>query len=155
MNIKEIQQLIKFVAKSGVHEVKIESKDLKISVKTGITGKQLIYTDPSEFSDSELEQSTVKNPVFNDQVKETIQNDHLITIKAPIIGTFYRKPAPDKANFVEIGDQISEGSILCVIEAMKLFNEIESEYSGKIVKILVENASPVEYDKPLFIVDPS
>ena len=83
------------------------------------------------------------------------EDDHLITIKSPIIGTFYRKPSPDKSNFVEIGDSISEGSILCVVEAMKLFNEIESECSGKIVKILVDDASPVEFDQPLFLVDPS
>ena len=83
------------------------------------------------------------------------EDDHLITIKSPIIGTFYRKPSPDKPNFVEVGDSISEGSVLCVVEAMKLFNEIESECSGKIVKILVDDASPVEFDQPLFLVDPS
>jgi acetyl-CoA carboxylase biotin carboxyl carrier protein len=156
MNLKEIQQLIKFVAKSGVHEVKIESKDLKISVKTAATGNPVIYTEPNTLSHSPIDQSSIIDS-SNDQLHndESIEEDHLITIKSPIIGTFYRKPSPDKANFIENGDIISEGSVLCVIEAMKLFNEIESEYSGKIVKILVENASPVEFDQPLFLVDPS
>ena len=152
MNIKEIQQLIKFVAKSGVQEVKIESKDLKISVKTAAhTEKPIVYTEPPVISHLPIDSSA-----SSDQgVKESFQDDHLITIKAPIIGTFYRKPSPDKANFIENGDVISEGSVLCVIEAMKLFNEIESEYSGKIVKILVDDSSPVEFDQPLFLVDPS
>ena len=152
MNIKEIQQLIKFVAKSGVQEVKIESKDLKISIKTALhTAKPVVYTEPPVISHLPIDSSA-----SSDQgVKESFQDDYLITIKAPIIGTFYRKASPDKANFIENGDVISEGSVLCVIEAMKLFNEIESEYSGKIVKILVDDASPVEFDQPLFLVDPS
>ena len=152
MNIKEIQQLIKFVAKSGVQEVKIESKDLKISVKTALhTQKPVVYTEPPVISHLPVDSSASSY----EGVKESFQDDHLITIKAPIIGTFYRKASPDKANFIENGDVISEGSVLCVIEAMKLFNEIESEYSGKIVKILVDDASPVEFDQPLFLVDPS
>ena len=158
MNIKEIQQLIKFVSKSGVSEVKIESKDLKISVKTGknptlnqnepvlVSQQPIVQTVPTTFEQNEP--ITTNEPSSN-------EDDHLITIKSPIIGTFYRKPSPDKSNFVEIGDSISEGSILCVVEAMKLFNEIESECSGKIVKILVDDASPVEFDQPLFLVDPS
>ena len=158
MNIKEIQQLIKFVSKSGVSEVKIESKDLKISVKTGknptlnqnepvlVSQQPIVQTVPTTFEQNEP--ITTNEPSSN-------EDDHLITIKSPIIGTFYRKPSPDKSNFVEIGDSISEGSILCVVEAMKLFNEIESECSGKIVKILVYDASPVEFDQQLFLVDPS
>lgn len=158
MNIKEIQQLIKFVSKSGVSEVKIESKDLKISVKTGknltvtqnepvlVNQQPIVQTVPTTFEQNEP--IIVNEPSSN-------EDDHLITVKSPIIGTFYRKPSPDKSNFVEIGDSISEGSILCVVEAMKLFNEIESECSGKIVKILVDDASPVEFDQPLFLVDPS
>ena len=158
MNIKEIQQLIKFVSKSGVSEVKIESKDLKISVKTGknptvnqnepvlVSQQPIVQTVPTTFEQNE--------PITNNEPSSN-EDDHLITIKSPIIGTFYRKPSPDKSNFVEIGDSISEGSILCVVEAMKLFNEIESECSGKIVKILVDDASPVEFDQPLFLVDPS
>ena len=156
MNIKDIQQLIKFVAKSGVSEVKIESKDLKIAIKTGSGDKPIVYSHPQAI----IPQT---NPPINQEINTEsateMENDSeessLITIKSPIIGTFYRKPSPDKANFIEIGDSITEGDVLCVIEAMKLFNEIESEYSGKIVKILVDDASPVEFDQPLFLVDPS
>jgi len=158
MNIKEIQQLIKFVAKSGVSEVKIESKDLKLSVKTGCSGNVVSHVEPVLVNTQPLVQSipseTHPEPEKT-QVSDANEADHLITIKSPIIGTFYRKPSPDKPNFIEIGDSIKEGSVLCVVEAMKLFNEIESEYSGKIVKILVDDASPVEFDQPLFVVDPS
>ena len=156
MNIKEIQQLIKFVAKSGVSEVKIESKDLKLSVKTGKT-PTIVQSDPQVVYSAPVHNEPVvelKN-VENNEAISSKEDEGLITIKSPIIGTFYRKPSPDKPNFVEVGDSISEGSVLCVVEAMKLFNEIESEYSGKIVKILVEDASPVEFDQPLFLVDPS
>ena len=158
MNIKDIQQLIKFVAKSGVSEVNIESKDLKIGIKTGNVEKPVVYsssptvlTQPSN-SISETQMSSLE--IASEQENDS-EDTNLITIKSPIIGTFYRKPSPDKSNFVENGDLISEGDILCVIEAMKLFNEIESEFSGKIVKILVDDASPVEFDQPLFLVDPS
>ena len=152
MNIKEIQQLIKFVSKSGVSEVKIESKDLKISVKTG-KNPTAIQNEPVLVSQQPIVQTVPTT--FEHNEPSSNEDDHLITIKSPIIGTFYRKPSPDKSNFVEIGDSIIEGSILCVVEAMKLFNEIESECSGKIVKILVDDASPVEFDQPLFLVDPS
>ena len=157
MNIKEIQQLIKFVAKSGVSEVKIESKDLKLSVKTGASGNVVSHTKPVLVNTQPLVQSIPSETYLEPeiQVSDATEEDHLITIKAPILGTFYRKPSPDKPNFIEIGDSIKEGSVLCVVEAMKLFNEIESEYSGKIVKILVDDASPVEFDQPLFVVDPS
>ena len=157
MNIKEIQQLIKFVAKSGVSEVKIESKDLKLSVKTGASGNVVSHTKPVLVNTQPLVQSIPSETYLEPeiQVSDATEEDHLITIKAPIIGTFYRKPSPAKPNFIEIGDSIKEGSVLCVVEAMKLFNEIESEYSGKIVKILVDDASPVEFDQPLFVVDPS
>jgi acetyl-CoA carboxylase biotin carboxyl carrier protein len=158
MNIKDIQQLIKFVAKSGVSEVNIESKDLKIGIKTGNVEKPVVYsssptvlTQPSN-SISETQMSSLE--IASEQENDS-EDTNLITIKSPIIGTFYRKPSPDKSNFVENGDLISEGDVLCVIEAMKLFNEIESEFSGKIVKILVDDASPVEFDQPLFLVDPS
>lgn len=157
MNNKEIQQLIKFVSKSGVNEVKIESKDFKISIKTGSTSK-VVHSEPLMISPQPISQAPVA-PVIESQSNTedttTNQDDNLITIKSPIIGTFYRRPSPDKPNFVEVGDSISEGNVLCVVEAMKLFNEIESECSGKIVKILVEDASPVEFDQPLFLVDPS
>ena len=158
MNIKEIQQLIKFVAKSGVSEVKIESKDLKLSVKTGVSGNMVTHSEPVMINTQPVVQnlpleSTTES--VSSQSVDIAEEDHLITIKSPIIGTFYRKPSPDKPNFIEIGDLISEGSVLCVVEAMKLFNEIESEYSGKIVKILVDDSSPVEFDQPLFVIDPS
>ena len=156
MNIKEIQQLIKFVAKSGVSEVKIESKDLKLSVKTGKT-PSIVQSEPQVVYSAPVHNEPVvelKN-LENNEVVSSEKDEGLITIKSPIIGTFYRKPSPDKPNFVEVGDSISEGSVLCVVEAMKLFNEIESECSGKIVKILVDDASPVEFDQPLFLVDPS
>ena len=158
MNIKEIQQLIKFVAKSGVSEVKIESKDLKISVKTGVSGNVVSHSEPVVLNTQPLEQNaSIERSIESEIVKsnETTEDEHLITIKSPIIGTFYRKSSPDKPNFIEIGDSIKEGSVLCVVEAMKLFNEIESEYSGKIVKILIDDASPVEFDQPLFVLDPS
>ena len=156
MNIKEIQQLIKFVAKSGVSEVKIESKDLKLSVKTGKT-PTIVQSDPQIVYSAPVHNEPVVElqNVENNEAISSKEDEGLITIKSPIIGTFYRKPSPDKPNFVEVGDSISEGSVLCVVEAMKLFNEIESECSGKIVKILVDDASPVEFDQPLFLVDPS
>jgi len=156
MNIKEIQQLIKFVAKSGVSEVKIESKDLKLSVKTGKT-PTIVQSDPQVVYSAPVHNEPVVElqNVENNEAISSKEEEGLITIKSPIIGTFYRKPSPDKPNFVEVGDSISEGSVLCVVEAMKLFNEIESECSGKIVKILVDDASPVEFDQPLFLVDPS
>ena len=156
MNIKEIQQLIKFVAKSGVSEVKIESKDLKLSVKTGKT-PSIVQSEPQVVYSAPVHNEPVVElqNVENNEAISSKEDEGLITIKSPIIGTFYRKPSPDKPNFVEVGDNISEGSVLCVVEAMKLFNEIESECSGKIVKILVDDASPVEFDQPLFLVDPS
>ncbi len=157
MNNKEIQQLIKFVSKSGVNEVKIESKDFKISIKTGSTPK-VVHSEPLMISPQQIAQAPVAPAIesqSNNEEATSNQDDNLITIKSPIIGTFYRRPSPDKPNFVEVGDSISEGNVLCVVEAMKLFNEIESECSGKIVKILVEDASPVEFDQPLFLVDPS
>ena len=157
MNIKDIQQLIKFVAKSGVSEVKIESKDLKIGIKTGNVEKPVVYSSPTILTQpsNPISETQMSNPEIASEKENDSEDTNLITIKSPIIGTFYRKPSPDKSNFVENGDVISEGDVLCVIEAMKLFNEIESEFSGKIVKILVDDASPVEFDQPLFLVDPS
>ena len=164
MDIKEIQNLIKFVAKSGAQEVKIEMKDVKITIKTGSNSSQLessgivqqIQTIPTVGTTPIQVTST---PVSNEEAKKVEdkpkEDDNYITIKSPIIGTFYRKAAPDKPPFVKIGDVIKEGDILCVIEAMKLFNEIESELSGTIVKILIDDASPVEFDQPLFVINPS
>ena len=159
MDIKEIQNLIKFVSKSGVEEVKIEREDFKITIKTKkkFTNQILVEDVPSKniiTSQPVSTQNTIQENISNIQ-PEKAENDNHIVIKSPIIGTFYRKPSPDKPSFVEIGKSIAEGDVLCVIEAMKLFNEIESEVSGKIVKILVEDQSPVEFDQPLFIIDPS
>jgi len=160
MELKDIQNLIKFVAKSGASEVKLEMEDIKITVKTG-SGKTETTILQSAMSPAQMPvvsqvvpqaEPVAAAPATAAPVEE---NSNLITIKSPIIGTFYRKPSPDKANFIEIGDSVSEDSIVCVIEAMKLFNEIESEVSGKIVKILVEDSSPVEFGQPLFLVDPS
>ncbi len=159
MDLKEIQNLIKFVAKSA-SEVKLEMDDIKITIKTGseidttIMQQMPIHVAPTA-------QQQMPAPVAGSgfeapaqAVAPVSEDSKYITIKSPIIGTFYRKAAPDKPVFVEVGTEIKEGDVLCVIEAMKLFNEIESEISGKIVKVLVDDSSPVEFDQPLFLVDP-
>lgn len=156
MDIKEIQNLIKFVAKSGASEVKLETEDVKITIRTGPLGTAV--SEPVYMQ--QMPMSAAPAPAAVEASAPAVQTapaseDHLITIKSPIIGTFYRKPSPDKPNFVEVGSEIGKGDVLCVIEAMKLFNDIESEVSGKIVKILVDDSSPVEFDQPLFVVDPS
>jgi len=161
MELKEIQNLIKFVAKSGASEVKLEMKDIKITIKTG-TGKieTTIIQQPAISQIPINAQNIVSAPVIQEEPKITSAESEdveskFITIKSPIIGTFYRKSSPDKPEFVKVGDIINAGDTVCVIEAMKLFNEVESEISGKIVKILVDDSSPVEFDQPLFLVDPS
>jgi len=157
MKIKEIQNLIKFVAKSGASEVKLEMEDVKITIKTN-DGSQPVVIQETPVVPQQVIQTQPVSPEASaptPALADVEEDSNYITIKSPIIGTFYRKPSPDKPNFVEIGDSISEGSVLCVIEAMKLFNDIESEVSGKIVKILVDDSSPVEFDQPLFLVDPS
>jgi acetyl-CoA carboxylase biotin carboxyl carrier protein len=160
MDIKEIQSLIKFVAKSGASEVKLETDDIKITIRTGSLSNEPTYVQSMPMAQAPMMQGTApleapavatvptSEPAADEEAK-------YITIKSPIIGTFYRKPAPDKPLFVEVGDTIAIGDVLCVIEAMKLFNDIESEVSGKIVKVLVDDSSPVEFDQPLFLVDPS
>ena len=160
MDIKEIQNLIKFVAKSGASEVKLEMDDIKITIKTGAEdkGETTTFVQQIPVSTTPQVQAPVVEapaPAAQTAAPAVDENSKYITIKSPIIGTFYRKPSPDKPVFVEVGSTIKEGDVLCVIEAMKLFNEIESEISGKIVKILVDDASPVEFDQPLFLVDPS
>jgi acetyl-CoA carboxylase biotin carboxyl carrier protein len=162
MDIKEIQNLIKFVAKSGASEVKLEMDDIKITIKTGPDpDNAAVYYAPVA---PQLPQAPTANVGEARPVTETApavtapaatENSKYITIKSPIIGTFYRKPSPDKPLFVEVGQTIAEGDVLCIIEAMKLFNEIESEVSGKVIKILVDDSSPVEFDQPLFLIDPS
>ena len=149
MDLKEIQNLIKFVAKSGASEVKLEMDDVKITIRTGSENDTTIVQHaPAPAPAAAPQEASAPAASANDDSK-------YITIKSPIIGTFYRKPSPDKPVFVEVGTEIKEGDVLCVIEAMKLFNEIESEVSGKIVKVLVDDSSPVEFDQPLFLVDPS
>jgi acetyl-CoA carboxylase biotin carboxyl carrier protein len=157
MNLQEIQDLIKFVSKSGVSEVEIERKDFKIIIKSEQKGKEQIIVQaaipaavPAAISAAPVAAApaAIESAPVNDDAK-------YITVKSPMIGTFYRSAGPDKDSFVNVGQTIGKGDTLCIIEAMKLFNEIESEVSGKIVKVLVDDASPVEYDQPLFLVDPA
>ena len=157
MKLKEIQNLIKFVAKSGASEVKLEMEDVKITIKTNDGSSPVIVSEPVVTTQQPIIQQVAQpEAAIPVSVSDSSHEEsNLITIKSPIIGTFYRKPSPDKPSFVEVGDTISEGTVLCVVEAMKLFNDIESEVSGKIVKILVDDSSPVEFDQPLFLVDPS
>lgn len=159
MDIKEIQNLIKFVAKSGASEVKLETGDVKITIRTGSHDKdEVTYVQQIPMNQQAPPppvQAAPQAQAPQEPVEKPSEDSKYVTIKSPIIGTFYRKPSPDKPVFVEVGTNIAEGDVLCVIEAMKLFNEIESEVSGKIVKILVDDSSPVEFDQPLFLVDPS
>ena len=160
MDIKEIQNLIKFVQKSGVEEVKIERDDFKITIKTKSVAPQHLIVEDVPTPVSIPASQPITHAVQEVSTQETtesvnLENDNQVIVKSPIIGTFYRKPSPDKPSFVEVGQSVSKGDVLCVIEAMKLFNEIESDFSGKIVKILVDDQSPVEFDQPLFIIDPS
>lgn len=170
LDIKEIQELIKFVAKSGVSEVDLEMGEMKISIKTPPKkGKGQVETVVQQIPVAAAPaiapvavQSAPAVVAVPDVVAETTpvaspvaDDSKYVTIKSPMIGTFYRKPSPDKDPFVNVGDEVNVGTVVCVVEAMKLFNEIESEISGKIVKVLVEDMSPIEYDQPLFLVDPS
>ena len=171
MDIKEIQELIKFVAKSGATEVNLEIDNVKISIKSpakkGAVPETTIIQQipvaqnpasvmPTAAPAAPANQVAPVTPAIDTPAKaEPSDDDKYITVKSPMIGTFYRKPSPDKDTFVNVGDTIKSGDVLCVIEAMKLFNEIESELSGKIVKVLVDDSTPVEYDQPLFLVDPS
>ncbi len=163
MEIKEIQNLIKFVAKSGAHEVKLETDDFKITIKTNAdvpsgetqTRVQSVPNVVVQAPQVPVTLSESNTPTTPKSKSSKAEADNYITIRSPMIGTFYRKPSPDKEVFIEVGDIIKEGDVLCVVEAMKLFNEIESEISGKIVKILVDDSSPVEFDQPLFLVEPA
>ena len=154
MNLNEIQDLIKFVSKSGVSEVEIERKDFKIIIKAESKAKaeqQVVYqAAPAQVAAPALAPAApvAETPAVSDDSK-------YIIVKSPMIGTFYRSTSPDKDPFVSVGSTIQKGSPVCIIEAMKLFNEIESEVAGKIIKVLVDDASPVEYDQPLFLVDPA
>mgnify|MGYP001422146926 CR=1 FL=1 len=158
MNFKQIQQLIKFVSKTDVAEVNIENNNFKINIKGNPKSKpepvtQIIQQSPVVNPPIQPVQTEPATKPVSTAILDTSGNNYR-TIKSPIIGTFYRKPSPDKDVFVNVGDTVVEGDVLCVIEAMKLFNEIESDVSGKIVKILVEDASPVEFDQPLFLIEP-
>jgi len=161
MELKEIQNLIKFVAKSGANEVKLEMGDIKITIKTGAQRHETNYfqqTSPVSMP-VQVQGDMQANPVASESETtgdaEADDDSKYIMIKSPIIGTLYRKPSPDKPVFVKVGDTIEAGDTVCIIEAMKLFNEVESEVSGKIVKVLIEDSSPVEFDQPLFLIDPS
>ena len=160
MNLAQIQELIKFVAKSGVSEVEIEQKDFKITIKTPAGKKEVqviaapapAYAPPAPVAAAPAAAPAPAAPAAPAPAKE---ESRYVTVKAPMIGTFYRAPGPGKPVFVNVGDTIEKGKPICIIEAMKLFNEIESDVSGKIVKVLVDDAKPVEYDQPLFLVDPA
>lgn len=157
MDIKEIQELIKFVAKSGVSEVSIDRKDFKLTIKAQVTAPTFVQATlpaaaPAPVAAPAVPATPAAAPA--PAAPAAAEASNLITIKSPMIGTFYRTPSPDKPSFVNVGDEIKAGKVVCIIEAMKLFNEIESEVSGKIVKVLVDNATPVEYDQPLFLVEP-
>ena len=173
MKLSEIQDLIKFVSRSGVNEVEIEQKDFKILIKSDYMAKK----KSNVASEPVIQQVPVMQaPVAQPMVQQVTpaatpaapaaapttpaaatpdENENYVTIKSQMIGTFYRSSSPDKPAFVEVGDSVKEGDPICIVEAMKLFNEIESDVSGKIVKVLVDDATPVEFDQPLFLVDPS
>ncbi len=167
MKLEEIQDLIKFVSKSGVSEVQIEQKDFKIIIKSdkekktrGARREMVQQQVPTQMMPMRQQMPAqapqpVSTPPAAEPAKTEDNESKYITIKSPMIGTFYRAPSPDKDSFVNVGDTIKPGKTICIIEAMKLFNEIEAEVSGKIVKVLVDDSSPVEYDQPLFLVDPS
>ena len=159
MNLKDIQNLIKFVAKSGATEVKLQMDDVKITIRTcdahskgETTYIQQLPSMPLGSPQAIAQPQTDAIPAVENHSSDEDDSKY-ITVKSPIIGTFYRKASPDQPSFVEIGDMIKEGDVLCIIEAMKLFNEIESEVSGKVVKVLVDDASPVEFDQPLFHIE--
>lgn len=161
METKEIQKLIDFIAQSGLDEVNIETTDLKIKVKRYGSAPAVSNASAQTVSPAPTFAPAVPTVAVTHSASSEITTPSeptastLITIKSPMIGTFYRASNPETPSFVSIGDEIKPGSVVCVIEAMKLFNEIESEISGKIVKILVENATPVEFDQPLFLVEPA
>jgi len=164
MNIKEIQDLIKFVAKSGVNEVEIEQKDFKLTIKTdsGLEANKPVYIQapaaaaPVAAAPVQVAAAAAAAPApAAPAAAPAAEDSNLVTVKSPMIGTFYRSAGPDKDPFISVGQSISVGDTVCIIEAMKLFNEIEAEISGKIVKVLVDDSSPVEYDQPLFLVEPA
>ncbi|MFM1854305.1 MAG: acetyl-CoA carboxylase, biotin carboxyl carrier protein [Bacteroidota bacterium] len=157
MNLEEIKDLIKLVSKSGLGKVEIEREGFRISIKGSQSEQVLVQAAPVMAAPAPIAAGPVVAPSNTADAAAVAASDDskYITVKSPMIGTFYRTPGPDKDAFVNVGDSIQPGMKLCIIEAMKTFNEIESEVSGKIVKVLVDNASPVDYDQPLFLVDPA
>jgi len=163
MDFKQIQELIKMINKSNIGELTVEQKDFRITIKqkeeqiTQVVSApmQTMPVQPQAVHHSPPPQPQPAPPAEKPKPQTESSAENYVTIKSPMIGTFYRRSGPDKAAFVEVGDEVAPGKVVCIIEAMKLFNEIESEVSGKIVKVLVEDASPVEYDQPLFVVEPS
>ena len=164
MNKKEIEELIKFVSKLQVNEVKIENKDFKITIVNSSREKEVPFPPgahphivahtmpaPASVQSAPAAAAPAPSPAIE---KEVAEDAKYVSIKSPMIGTFYRAASPEKPNFINVGDKIEKGKVICVIEAMKLFNEIESEVSGTIIKVLVDNATPIEYDQPLFLIDP-
>jgi acetyl-CoA carboxylase biotin carboxyl carrier protein len=162
MDFKQIQELIKLINKSNIGEVTVEEKGFKITVKQKEEHIQQVIAAPYQpvpsgplYAAPAISSPASGTPANGKSKPAEAVTDNLVTIKSPMIGTFYRSSAPDKPSFVNVGDETEPGKVVCIIEAMKLFNEIESEVKGKIVKVLVEDASPVEFDQPLFLVDPS
>ncbi len=171
MDFKEIQELIKLINKSNLTEFKMEKEDFKISIRTKKFGKMMsqpiIQAQPQMFP---LQTTPIQQPIAtpqnssgpesaasdnqNNQESSSVESENYIAVKSPIVGTFYRSSSPDKPPYIKVGDSIGVGDVVCIVEAMKLFNEIESEVSGKVVKVIVEDASPVEYDQVLFLIDP-
>ncbi len=157
METRELQRLIDFLSKSNLDEVNIETADLKLHIKrNSVPVAQILTQAPVAAAPAQVApiaaSGPASNPVASTPVVETLASN-LVEIKSPMIGTFYKSAGPGKPNFVEVGDSFNVGQVLCIVEAMKLFNEIESEISGKIVKVLVEDASPIEFDQPLFLVE--
>ena len=154
MDIKQIQELVKLINKSNIGELTIEENDLKITIKQKKEAVQNVMMPPVTQA-APTQQAPAKIQFAKPETAEPAKEENLVTIKSPMIGTFYRQAGPGKPIFINVGDEVESGTVVCIIEAMKLFNEIESEVKGKIVKVLVEDASPVEFDQPLFLVDPS
>ena len=162
MDFKQIQELIKMVNKSNIGEVTVEQKDFRLTIKQKEEKITQLASAPLQSQPAYAAQplqiapsGRADTPVSGKEIVAKEEGENLLTIRSPMIGTFYRRPAPDKPIIVEVGDEISPGKVVCIIEAMKLFNEIEAEISGTIVEVLVDNATPVEFDQPLFLVDPS
>lgn len=166
MDFKQIQELIKIVGKSELSEISIEQDTFKITLKKAVNPvvvQQPLRPAPVEYAPAPVaaapaeKASAVDTPELPAPPKKdaAVDNGKYITIKSPMVGTFYRSPSPDKDAFVKVGDRISKGDHICIIEAMKLFNEIESEVEGKVIKVLAQDATPVEYDQPLFLIEPA